>query len=72
MKVGMPLWIESGYSHIQHINPLRTSLDQIKSIRLVGWSVVKIKISQQNGRCFFKKFILKKLMGKFHFLCKHN
>ena len=40
---GMPLWVESDYSHVQHINPLRTSLDQIKSIRLVGWSVVKLR-----------------------------
>ena len=54
MKGGMPLWVESGYSHVQHINPLRTSLDQIKSIRLVGWSVVKIKISQQMEDNFFK------------------
>ena len=54
MKVGMPLWVESGYSHVQHINPLCTSLDQIKSIRLVGWSVVKIKISQQMEDDFLK------------------
>ena len=54
MKGGMPLWVESSYSHVQHINPLRTSLDQIKSIRLVGWSVVKIKISQQMEDDFFK------------------
>ena len=68
MKVGMPLLVEFGYSHVQHINPLSTSLDQIKSIRFVGWSLVKIRFhNKQIEDDFLNKIFLFKINGQVSF-----